>query len=297
MNVTAQKKDPKTDSQDTQDSSVLCFFHANCIDGAASAAVIKRKYPQAKCYPMNHGDQLRARFKGKKLFIVDFSFKPDMMRRFEKDCPSVHWYDHHITAVPTQKEIGWGTIDLKESGASLTWKMEYPNQKLPKMLAYVKDKDIYEWKLPHSREISMYLRHVEGVTNPLNPLWQKWLDGPSETEWQRMIDEGALALKNQEAVLKQGLKSAFPINFHGHKTLAVNWSLEASDMGEYIYTQLGYEVALMFYYTGQVWNFSLRSEKVDVSKLALKHGGGGHPGAAGFREEDIDWLLKLRKKK
>ena len=143
----------------------------------------------------------------------------------------------------------------------------------------------------------MYLRGVEGITSPLNPQWQSWMDGINKEEWQKMVDAGASALRHQEMTIKQGLRSAFPVDFHGHKTLAVNWSLEASDMGETIYKDLGYEVALMFYYTGEVWNFSLRSNQVDVSKLALKHGGGGHPGASGFREKKIDWLLKLRKKK
>lgn len=278
------------------EEKVLCFFHANCVDGAASAAVLRRKYPVAKCYPMNHGDPLRARVKNKKLYIVDFSFSADRLQRMAGEAKSVHWYDHHITALPIQKKVGWGEIDLKESGASLTWKMEFPDQALPKILAYVRDKDLYLWELPDSREISMYLRTLEGITNPLDPVWQKLLDGLSDEEWQNMVAQGAQALRHQELTLKQGLKSAFEVNFHGHRTLAVNWSLEASDMGETIYKDLGYEVALMFYYTGRIWNFSLRSEKVDVSKLALKYGGGGHPGASGFRTESIEWLLKLRKK-
>lgn len=278
------------------EEKVLCFFHANCVDGAASAAVIRRKYPHAKCYPMNHGDKLRARVKGKKLFIVDFSFKPELLKRFSDEATSVHWYDHHITAVPIKEEVGWGIIDLKESGASLTWKQEFPEKPLPKILEYVRDKDLYEWKLPNSREISMYLREVEGITNPLNPWWQKMMDGPSDEVWAKMIEGGVSALKHQEMTIKQGLRSAFEVEFHGHKTLAVNWSLEASDMGEYIYKNLGYDIALMFYYTGEVWNFSLRSDKVDVSELALKFGGGGHPGAAGFRQQNIDWLLQAPKK-
>src|SRR5690606_7771752 len=89
---------------------VLCFFHANCVDGAASAAVIKKKYPQAKCYPMNHGDRLRARPKGKNLYIVDFSFRPELMLRFQEEAQSVHWYDHHVTALPIREQIGWGEI-------------------------------------------------------------------------------------------------------------------------------------------------------------------------------------------
>ena len=46
----------------------------------------------------------------------------------------------------------------------------------------------------------------------------------------------------------------------------------------------GIEVAVFYYeYEPDVYKFSLRSnEKVDVSKIALTHGGGGHIRAAGF---------------
>ncbi len=279
------------DEQSTE--KVLCFFHANCVDGAASAAVIKKKYPQAKCYPMNHGDALRAKVKGKKLFIVDFSFNAHLLERFKEEAQSVHWYDHHKTALPILEKIGWGHIDLAESGASLTWKQEFPETPMPKILEYVRDKDLYEWKLPDSREINMYLRNQKEIINPLSPLWQHLLEGVSEEEWRQMIFDGRKALEHQRNTLQSGLKNAFPLNFHGHKTLAVNWSLEASDMGEMIYKELGYPVALMFYFTGSVWNFSLRSDRIDVSELALKYGGGGHPGAAGFRRDNIQWLLDL----
>lgn len=274
---------------------VLCFFHANCTDGAASAAVIKRKYPQAKCYPMNHGDPLRAKVKGKKLFIVDFSFKENILRRFKEEATSVHWYDHHITALPTRDKLGWGVLDLKESGASLTWKQEFPNTPMPRIIEYVRDKDLYEWKLPHSREISMYLRGIEDITNPLAPCWKKLFELKDKKTWQAMIDQGAAALEFQRKTLKKGLKNAFPIKFHGYKSLAVNWSMDASDMGEYIYKDLGYEVAIMFFFTGNQFNFSLRSDKIDVSKIALEYGGGGHPGASGFRQNNIDCLLKWKK--
>ncbi|MCB1213901.1 MAG: hypothetical protein KDK66_00360 [Deltaproteobacteria bacterium] len=280
----------------SSEEKIICFFHANCTDGAAAAAVIKYKYPQAKCYPMNHGDPIRARVKGKRVFIVDFSFKEDILKNFKQEATSVHWYDHHITALPTRDLLGWGVLDLKESGASLTWKQEFPNKAMPKVLEYVKDKDLYEWKLPHSREINMYLRGVEDITNPLSTCWKELLNlKENDPKWQSMIEEGRLALEFQKKTLKKGLKNAFAIDFHGHRTLAVNWSLEASDMGEYIYKDLGYDVALMFFFTGSIFNFSLRSTKVDVSKIALEYGGGGHPGAAGFRKDNIDFLLKMKK--
>ncbi len=287
---------PKVETKQKKEEKVLCLFHANCVDGAASAAVIKKKYPEAKLYPMNYGEPIRAAIKNRKLFVVDFSFDESTFQSLQEKAKEIFWYDHHKTAIPTQKKLGWGVMDLDESGATLTWKQEFPDKPLPKILKYVRDKDLYLWELPDSREISMYLRLVTGITNPSSDVWKKFLSPIKDSEWKKMIEQGRLALEFQKKTLQQGLKNSFAIQFHGHKTLVVNWNLEASDMGEYIYTEKGYEVALMFYYTGKEWNFSLRSDKVDVSEIAKKYGGGGHPGASGFRQSNLDFLFKMQKK-
>ena len=274
---------------------VLCFYHSNCTDGAAAAAVVKRKYPQAKFYAMNHGDPIEAEVKGKTVFIVDFSFNPKVLQKLKEEAAEVRWYDHHKTALPIRDQIGWGDLDLSESGASLTWKREFPKEALPKILAYVKDKDLWEWKLPDSRAISMDLRNTPGILDPEGPSWPRLIDRLDDSEFRKMVERGEYALQSQRLNILSGIQNGFELDFHSHRGFAVNWSMEASDIGEYIYQEMGYEVAILFYYTGKVWSFSLRSPKVDVSALAQKYGGGGHPGAAGFRSDSIEWLLRQKK--
>lgn len=289
--------DPVKNVTKSPEAEIVCLYHANCTDGAASAAVVRHKYPQAKCLPVNHGDALHRNFDGKIVYIVDFSFPTEILKRIREEAKTVHWYDHHKTAIPIQKELGWGVLDLKESGASLTWKQEFEDQAMPRILHYVRDKDLYEWKLKHSREVSMYLRGLPEITNPLSRTWKHLLRlEDDDPEWKQMIEVGALALKFQRRTLENGLKGAFELDFHGHRALAVNWNLEASDMGECIYKELGYDIAIVYYYTGKEWNFSLRSHRVDVSKIALEYGGGGHPGASGFRQEKIDFLIEKKTK-
>lgn len=276
--------------------SILCFYHANCTDGAAAAAVIHRKYPKAELIPMNHGDAITVPLEGKKVFVVDFSFPYDVFVKMKSEAKEIFWYDHHKTAIPIQEKLGWGTMDLSESGASLTWKMEYPQSPLPSILAYVKDKDIWEWKLPHSREISAAIRDLDEIHDPASDTWRKLIENLGEERFQNLVEIGKVVLRSQRMRIEEGGEKGFEVDFHGYKTLAVNWSFESSEMGEYIYKDLKYEVALIFFYTGKIWNFSLRSDRVDVSELAKKYGGGGHPGASGFRTEEIEWLLKLQKK-
>jgi Predicted phosphohydrolase (DHH superfamily) len=277
-----------------QKKDVVCFYHANCTDGAASAAVIHFKYPQTQSYPVTHGDPFPVDVSGKTLFIVDFSFDAERLSELKKKAKELYWYDHHKTSLPILEKLGWGDIDLKESGASLTWKREFPQQPVPKILEYVRDKDLFEWRLPQSREISMELKNIAEVLDPKSEFWQRYLKGWEDADFQLKVKNGEVALRAQKMAILTGLKNAFEVEFHGHRGLAVNWSLEASDIGEYIYKELGYPLAILFYYSGKNWTFSLRSNKIDVSELALKHGGGGHPGAAGFRHDSIDWFLQMK---
>ena len=86
----------------------------------------------------------------------------------------------------------------------------------------------------------------------------------------------------------------FAVELEGIRFFAVNWTTDASGLGEYIYKELGHQAALIFSYTGTQWSFSLRSDTVDVSEVAVKFSGGGHRGAAGFRTDDIEWLFSKR---
>ncbi|MBF0492362.1 MAG: hypothetical protein HQM15_06230 [Deltaproteobacteria bacterium] len=275
-------------------STILCFYHANCVDGASAAAILKRKYPEAKMLPMNHGEAIPEDYSGKTVFIVDFSFPASLMKDLKTKAKEVFWYDHHKTAVPIQQELGWGTVDLEESGASLTFKQEHPSQALPKIIQYVRDKDLWLWQLPQSREVSVALREHEDIHDPAGKSWKYLIQEMDEEGFKKLVQHGALSLKGLRVRILDAAKKGFEINFHGHKALAVNWGLESSELGEYIYKELNYPLGLIFHYTGDTWSFSLRSNKIDVSELAQKHGGGGHPGAAGFRSQEIAWLLELK---
>ena len=49
---------------------------------------------------------------------------------------------------------------------------------------------------------------------------------------------------------------------------------------------------ILFAFNGTDWTYSLRSSTIDCSKIALKYGGGGHKGAAGFRSNQL--LIKKK---
>jgi nanoRNase/pAp phosphatase (c-di-AMP/oligoRNAs hydrolase) len=49
-----------------------------------------------------------------------------------------------------------------------------------------------------------------------------------------------------------------------------------------------YDIMIPFSFNGEEWNVSLYTKKdIDVGKIAIKYGGGGHAKAAGFRCKEL----------
>lgn len=67
-------------------------------------------------------------------------------------------------------------------------------------------------------------------------------------------------------------------------------SFEAKDVPE-----TGHDALLAFYYNGKTWTVSLYHARhrtdIDLSKIAVKYGGGGHKGACGFTTSTLPWPM------
>ena len=271
-----------------------CIYHSPCMDGTAAAAAVRHRHPDVELLPRNHGDPVPTTIKGKRVYIVDFSYNPDTLRAMGEQAGELLWFDHHKTAIPIQDDVGFGVIDLNESGATLTWKQLFPDRPVPDILGYVRDKDIWLWELPDSREISAALSEADDILNPANPFWERLLAGLPASEWETLVERGRYSRRLLQRKYQEAATKGFAVELEGIRFFAVNWTSDASGLGEYIYKELGHQAALVFSYTGTQWSFSLRSDTVDVSEVAVKFGGGGHRGAAGFRRDDIEWLLSKR---
>lgn len=77
----------------------------------------------------------------------------------------------------------------------------------------------------------------------------------------------------------------FEVMFNGYKCFAVNMGMMSSD--DFVINNIDdYDMLIGFVFNGHEWRYSLRSTKVDCSKVAMLYGGGGHKGAAGFNTKE-----------
>jgi hypothetical protein len=275
----------------------LIIYHANCSDGFCAAYFFWLAYPGAEFLAMTHG-QVPPDVTGREVYILDFSFKRDLLREMSDKASRVILLDHHKTAYEDLTGFAHSNaeiiFDMKRSGGRLAWDYLYQQQRLPKdlqdkystsdphaLVAYTEDRDLWRWSLPHSREINANIRSY-----PMN-----------FTEWSRLaavsvkepsfIAEGAAILRDDARKVEIHVPHAQEIKLLGHRGFAVNATLLQSEIAH----ELGKRAAFGACYVARPdgsWVWSLRSEAsgADVSMLAKHFGGGGHQHAAGFEVDD-----------
>jgi oligoribonuclease NrnB/cAMP/cGMP phosphodiesterase (DHH superfamily) len=102
-------------------------------------------------------------------------------------------------------------------------------------------------------------------------------------------------LKNAQACEQ----NAFDVELDGLKCIALNTGHYSSRSYKSVWNPETYDAMLAFAWKGELgqWRCSLYvddKEGIDVSKTAVKFGGGGHAGAAGFQVDELPFTLKKR---
>jgi oligoribonuclease NrnB/cAMP/cGMP phosphodiesterase (DHH superfamily) len=222
---------------------------------------------------------------GREVYLVDFAFPLEAMRALKAQASRLTWCDHHQSAEPVWRTLGWGVFDVQECGTSLTWRTLFPAQPEPPVVAYIRDKDLWRWQLPHSRDIAA------GLSDQFsNSRYQ----GLLEVDLTAMAARGRPLVEARRQRLMEAAKVGRPVvdalGVVGLRALAVNTPKDQNELGEYICQSqeeggLGYDLAIIFYRKQDgSWVHSLRSRdgSVDCATIAGRFGGGGHPASACF---------------
>lgn len=257
------------------------------MDGRCSAAIARRKFGErVDVYPMDYGEKIpwKLIYEHDEVFIVDFSFSREDMIKVAGQT-QLTWIDHHKTSIEDLSDLNDlpGKRSLDQAGCVLSWKNFYPNESIPQAVLYIGDRDIWRNEYAASKPFGEGLYHED--SRPTNDaLWEPLLSD-AEGAVDRLVDRGEIIYQARMVRLRRLAEGkGFAIRFEGYSTLAINYR-GTGDLGELI-RGMGYEIAYCYIETKldrELRIFvTLYSEAVDVSEIARKFGGGGHPGAAGF---------------
>lgn len=292
----------------------LVLFHDYCADGFTSAYIWRQKAKPNSTFklvkdtnefiqitrcehydtvyiPVNYNDVLPEFYPSDDVVLLDFSYPNTVMLNIQEKCNSLLVIDHHKTADLTN--IKNQLFDINESGASLTLKyVELEDESLLKLTSYVKDRDLWTFKLPYSKEINAYIQLKDKTFQDYAVL-----EDELYTEDYFVIRCGTNLLKYKNNIIEELAKNRTIEHIAlNNEPIAQCTYVEnnvgslTSELGDYILNNS--DIPIVAIKTSDT-KYSLRSKPdVDVTEIAKLFGGGGHKNAAGcynltfYKEEE-----------
>ncbi len=261
----------------------LCIYHGNCADGFGAAwtfhACADREFDfHAGVYQNDPPDVT-----GRDVYLVDFSYKRQVVEKMLETANSVVLIDHHKTAIDDLMplmEVGAikFLVDLDHSGAMLAWQWFNGNfRQPPDLLRHIEDRDLWRFKLPGTREIQANV-----FSFPYDfAVWDELMARPVS----ELIAEGkAIERKHFKDIHELTKVTTRRFNIGGHNVPIANLPYTLTSDAGHLLAQ-GEPFAGCYWDTPEGRVFSLRStdQGLDVSEIAKQYGGGGRRNASGFR--------------
>ncbi len=135
------------------ENDIICVYHKDCVDGTTAAAVVLKKFPHTRAFPLAHGykkeefDEIINSISSQTyIYIVDSVLG---LEEFVENGNVITILDHHISVYEATKQyVATHTnvsyyFDNTKSGASLTWSHLFPEKTIPTLIQHVADNDLW----------------------------------------------------------------------------------------------------------------------------------------------------------
>ncbi len=263
---------------------IVVIYHKRCEDGFGAAYAAWKKFGDTAEYlPAGYGDDLPEGLEGKEVYILDFCYEIEgAMDRLAAITQKLVVLDHHASSRGLVESTPNHVYDATRSGATIAWTYFHPNTPMPRLMAYLEDGDLYRFALPETADIFSYL-----VVQPYDfVVWDDIVRRLEEaTTRQEILTKASIYTEYFEKMSHLCVEAAKKVRFEGHEcyfATALPSITMRSYVGHQLYTKLP-PIALIVTAHPDGFGVSIRSDgSVDVSKIAEKYGGGGHPGSSGF---------------
>lgn len=268
----------------------LVIYHANCPDGFAGAfAAYLLLGKTAEYVPVPQSaekDLLAPDVTGKHVAIIDFSFSAGKMAEILQQAASMIVLDHHVSAeanlvdIPLENKV----FENRQSGCTLAWNFFQANFPIPDLFRYIEDKDIWRWAMENSAEFDAAWSLVPLEFDAMDVIYIRGEEGIRD---QMRMGHVLIAYRN--LLIERHVKSAVDRRLMiapGWRTKVVNATVLISEIGNALAHAEDCDCAVMWSFDHEKGKFrvSMRSDsdEIDVSKVCVLMGGGGHKRAAAF---------------
>jgi oligoribonuclease NrnB/cAMP/cGMP phosphodiesterase (DHH superfamily) len=275
---------------------VYCIYHSRDLDGWMSAAIVKNyfEYQEVELIGWDYGDDLPTIKEGERVIMVDVAFQKPEMRALNKH-NNLTWIDHHISSIKELEDLDIsGVRDNNFAACELTWKHFFTNEPMPEVVHLLGRYDCFGHKGTDEEERVLYFQYAARAKVINVDDCRSLLYASDTLDYNKWLSLG-LGILNYLKVEAKDIyeKRMSHATVTGLKYASVNVKRFNPANMDIPYHEDGYDffVAYSRMSDGR-WTFSIYNdnEKVDVSKIAKNHGGGGHAGASGFIADNLEFV-------
>lgn len=280
-------------------TKILCIYHGNCADGFGAAwAVRKALGADAADFHAGHYGEKAPDVTGRKVVMVDFSYKRAVLEDMGRAAQSILILDHHKTAaedlaglppppLPPQgmhdargclPDAGiYAEFDMDRSGATMAWD-HFHFARCPQLIRHIEDRDLWRFKMAGTREIQAAV-----FSYPYD--FDVWSDLIESRNPESLRAEGrAIERKHHKDIAELVGVSKRRMVIGGHNVPVANLPYTlTSDAGNLMAEGEPFACCYMDTPKGRVFSLRSKDNGLDVSEIAKAYGGGGHKNAAGFQ--------------
>jgi len=289
----------------------LCLYHRSDLDGQCGGAIYRKamelRNAMFMLYGIDYGDEIPWKLiDGSDLTIIDWSFQPwEVFYEAIQRANTVRWIDHHRSAIiewqahQDMPEVAKVETFLREdeAGCEIAWRVFFGDWPEPEAVNLLGRYDVWEHSdfrvLPFQYGLRLY--DMDPGHGKDRNRWAGLLESNSD-EWESYLHDGELLLKYQtQNDAASVTKTWFPLDFAGRRWQACNRLGKGSRFFDVVWESQKFDGMLAFGWNGrkQQWQIGLYSDRqdIDCGAIAKEHGGGGHPGAAGFMCQKLPFNL------
>lgn len=301
-----------TTMSDVWKPDLVIYHGGGCADGFGAAWACWKRWGDACQYMEANYQSPPPDITGKRVLIVDFSYKRAVLAEMGDKALSIVVLDHHETAQdeltdfihPTVDDLTVRNVDsilsdidafsfprvlavfdMKRSGARMAWDFCHPGQEAPLLIRLIEDRDLWLFRYASTRPFALWLR-----SEAFN--FERWSELAIDIEGRagtHILREAEAMQRFYDEKVKEIASFARRRRLGDYEPVVVSCPpMFASEVGNYLLTtHPEAPFAATFYDTATKRMWSLRSDdsRERVSSIAAAYGGGGHRNAAGFSIE------------
>lgn len=290
---------------------LLCIYHGNCPDGFAAAWAVKQRLSDGVEFYHGVHQQPPPETEHEIVVLVDFCYKAEVLKSMVANGKRIIVLDHHQSAQAELQKLADEnqgiTVDLTQGSGSTCWdqwravllSQKQSQAKIYHWFDMTHSGAVLAWRFFHDDEPPDLIHHIED-----GDLWRFSLANtknimaglsayPYEfAQWDRLMSIDLNILNEQGNILRRKqLKDINELLAVCMRTITIaGYSVPVASLPYTMASEAGHLMArsqpfsASYYDTAKARVFSLRSHKggLNVAKIAMQYGGGGHQHAAGF---------------